>query len=598
MKRLKKMMALIITTAMVLGLSGTVFAAETHSITITPKDTAEHTFEAYQILTFNVTTDAGGGKVPAYHEWGTGIDSSALKTTIKSIYAEAPYNTVPAADGSGFVADKFSSITASSSATDLVNAFFNAFGNLRDDGPGAQELAALYAQHLTNTHIDSGAKQADGTYVISGLPSGYYLIKDKKDSLTEKDGASTRYMLIQMMDEDLTAEAKSDVPSVEKKVYESEHTSDDNSAIDSSIKLGTGFNDVADYDIGDIITFEVLGTVADNYDDYEAYYYAFEDTMSEGLTYYTDSDHRAKMEYYDGAEWIEIPAPNYSRTVVNNQIIVEFKVEGEKKGLKEISGITASSVIRMTYYAKLNSNAVIGLPGNTNTVKLQFSNNPNDKGWGEKGETPPDQVIVFTYKIDATKYKDSIANGNELAGASFVVKNEEGKFLKIEEGSGKTPPTYSWIEVDAPTGTDKNDLVTYYGTKNGVKVFTSAETTGTFEIKGLQDGKYTVVEIAAPAGYNLASDTEIQLTATTDHGQNWSGTPNTAMTAFIYTVNGTDNETTGDNVGKAKIDIIDMSGSVMPHTGGSGTTIFYVIGGILVAGAAVLLVVRRRMMER
>ena len=42
-------------------------------------------------------------------------------------------------------------------------------------------------------------------------------------------------------------------------------------------------------------------------------------------------------------------------------------------------------------------------------------------------------------------------------------------------------------------------------------------------------------------------------------------------------------------------DIENKSGATLPETGGIGTTLFYVIGGLLVVGAGVLLVTKKRM---
>ena len=42
-------------------------------------------------------------------------------------------------------------------------------------------------------------------------------------------------------------------------------------------------------------------------------------------------------------------------------------------------------------------------------------------------------------------------------------------------------------------------------------------------------------------------------------------------------------------------DIANNSGATLPETGGIGTTLFYVIGGLLVVGAGVLLVTKKRM---
>ena len=94
---------------------------------------------------------------------------------------------------------------------------------------------------------------------------GYYLIKDKDGTVSGLD-AYTLY-LVQVVGEDVTITPKSEVPSFEKKIKDTNDTTGDTS----------GWQDSADYDIGDQIPFQLKGTVASNYDDYKTYYFAFHD---------------------------------------------------------------------------------------------------------------------------------------------------------------------------------------------------------------------------------------------------------------------------------------------------------------------------------
>ena len=91
---------------------------------------------------------------------------------------------------------------------------------------------------------------------------------------------------------------------------------------------------------------------------------------------------------------------------------------------------------------------------------------------------------------------------------------------------------------------------------------------GEAKFEGLEDGTYELIEVVAPAGYNL-------LTAPVE-----------------ATVSGSDTDTTTLSVSKT---IENNSGTVLPSTGGIGTTIFYVVGSILVVAAGVLLITKKRM---
>lgn len=115
-----------------------------------------------------------------------------------------------------------------------------------------------------------------------------------------------------------------------------------------------------------------------------------------------------------------------------------------------------------------------------------------------------------------------------------------------------------------------------------------------FKVIGLDAGTYYLKETKAPEGYNSLKDSiQLTITATTANDQEWNGTASNALTELNLTVGGTisnGNITTGI----VSTTVENNKGSILPSTGGIGTTIFYVIGGILMVGAGVILVSRRR----
>src|SRR5699024_8067942 len=146
-------------------------------------------------------------------------------------------------------------------------------------------------------------------YTISNLPEGYYLIKDADASLAGKDDAYTDYIL--QVVKDVSVDPKSDVPTVEKKVQENSDKYDQNEG------YGDGYNDVADWNIGDEVPFKLFVTLPDedSWVDYTTYTYIFHDTMSTGLSLVEDSIHvyiadkDSKGE--EPAEGKEIPKDDY-----------------------------------------------------------------------------------------------------------------------------------------------------------------------------------------------------------------------------------------------------------------------------------------------
>ena len=236
--------------------------------------------------------------------------------------------------------------------------------------------------------------------------------------------------------------------------------------------------------------------------------------------------------------------------------------------LKTAVNATSDNKITVVYKATLNEQSVIGSAGNPNKVYLEFSNNPNGKG---TGNTPEDTVTVFTYKVAANKVD---GNRNKLAGAGF-------KLSKFDK--------------------EKNDwkLVGYQNVKlgdNGNPV----ETDGHYEVENatatsfawnrIDDGKYKLEEVVTPAGYNTIDPVEFDVVA---------GHANLALTSLSGTkTDGTVGEytfTPDKTEGSLTTDIVNQSGTVLPSTGGMGTTVFYVVGGGLMAVAVVLLVTKKRM---
>lgn len=366
--------------------------------------------------------------------------------------------------------------------------------------------------------------------------AGYYLIKDKDNTVSGTDTYTT--YIVQVVG-DVTITPKSNVPSFEKKVKDTNDTTGATS----------DWQDSADYDIGDEVPFKLEGTVASNYADYKTYYFAFHDKAEAGLTFNKDSVkvYVDSKEITSGYNVETSPADKDTFDVVFDN-------------LKTITDVRAGSKITVEYTATLNEGAVLGNQGNVNTAHLEFSNNPNKvhggSGKPETGNTPEDSVIVFTYQVVVNKVK---ADGEALSGAEFKLEKV------LEDGTQKT-----------------------------VAVVKNTEGT-TFTFNGLDDGDYVLTETVTPATYNTIEP--IRFTVTADHKITWNGE---ARDAILTSLSGNVTSGTADFMpdkteGSLTTDVVNQSGATLPGTGGIGTTIFYVIGGLLMAVAAVLLITKKRM---
>ena len=219
----------------------------------------------------------------------------------------------------------------------------------------------------------------------------------------------------------------------------------------------------------------------------------------------------------------------------------DYSVEG-RNGYK--TTIAAADVIAnkgktitLTYTATVNEKAVVDEPED-NTSHLEYDNYKS---------VEVEKVEVKTFGFDLTKIGDNDED-NPLAGVKFTLTNEDGKYYDQTENSN---PRFV---------TDKKEVVT--------------ANDGTIAFAGLAEGTYILTETETVSGYNLLA----------------------GPITIVIDENG-DATFTGEGItfeGNAIV-INNESGSVLPSTGGIGTTIFYIIGAILVVGAGVVLVTRRRM---
>lgn len=364
---------------------------------------------------------------------------------------------------------------------------------------------------------------------------GYYLIKDQDGSVSGSD-AYTLYV-VNVVNENITIAPKTGIPVMVKKVKDTNDTT----------SVTSGWQDSADYDIGDTIPYQLTATMGD-LSRYDHYYVEFVDTMTHltytGITSVKVGDTTLTSEQYQ-ATW-----DNTTKTL--KVIITDVKAYG---------AVTGTAVV-VEYTATLDADAVIGSAGNPNEAYLIFTNNPNNTGDGtskpsDTGETPKDKNIVFTYKVIANKVT---TDDKALKGAAFEL------FKKNSAGE--------WVSLGVKGAT-----------KNGDNKYTVDENTTTFEWKGIDDGDYKIVEVVTPEGYNTIEPIEFTVTATHDE---------TADNPALRTLTGGNLFTGNVSTGAVSANIVNKTGSTLPETGGIGTTIFYVIGGILVAAAVVLLVTRKR----
>ena len=199
MKLFKKFASFVLAFTMVMAIAmpSVVKAAGNGSITITGAK-AGHTFEAYQIFAGDVS-----GSTLSSLKWGSGVTLDGQSALVKSYEIAVSLN----------------------------------------DSSAAKDFA-----YEVSKYLDTAAKETNiytnDNYVIDGLAPGYYLVKDK-DGTVPQEQAYTKFIL-EVVGTNVSAAVKSSVPTSEKKVKDTNDTTGET----------TGWQDSADYDIGDQVPFQ------------------------------------------------------------------------------------------------------------------------------------------------------------------------------------------------------------------------------------------------------------------------------------------------------------------------------------------------------
>lgn len=493
-----------------------------------------HTFEVYQVF----TGDLSDG-VLSNVKWGSGV---------------AQYNGTDVTDSTLTTTDGYVTDTV---LDELTNA---------EDGTES-ERARAFIKKLTfsSTKACDDVTSSNGTASITGLSDGYYVVKDVTD-LSTKDDANSAWIL-QVAGDMTNLEIKNASPTVDKQVYDN----NDGTGNTADGSTGEGWYESADHAINETFQFKLTATIPADTDlsAYDEYKLVFHDTMSSGVTF--DGINSVTVKAGESSKTLD--TSDYASTAEENTagadwtLTIEDVTDHMPEGTTLGTDVTTVEVI---YNAHLNADAVVSNVDvsnegsdalNNNKVYLEYSNNPDSTGTGETGKTPDDYVWVFTYKVENTKYANEAKPENVLAGAQFKLytdstcENEVGLIFDASKNA------YRPIVSGSETAT----------------AMTSADSTGKFDIIGLDAGTYYLKEILTPQGYNTMDVKTITIGAshTEDEGD---------ATASL-TLSG---DSTMSNA------LINKSGSTLPSTGGIGTTIFYIGGGVLVVGAGVLLITKKR----
>lgn len=429
--------------------------------------------------------------------------------------------------------------------------------------------------------VTVNSTDSNGDITLTGLDYGYYLI----DEVTENEGtdSASSLCMVNTANPEAEIQIKSDYPSVIKKIEE-----DDNDI---------GWNDIGDFEIGQTVPYK-YETRVPNMNGYHSYYFAFHDNMNEALTFHPES---VDIQISNGSKTYTLKTSEFN--ILEDLENVTFKIEiSDLKAIVDREfpeGMNAeheniyNQGITVRYNATLNDLASkdTGKPGFENSVKLEFSNDPDSDGVGKTGETPWDTVVAFTYRLNVNK----INNHNKaLRNAKFRLYSDPE--CKNEVFVKQTDDGYNVINRDMLGGTDHTGGIT---PTEAVEMVSNEE--GNFVIFGLDQGVYYLKETDSPAGYRELLD-PIELTVApkfTDERNMYvagEGATDKILKELVatahtkefyngaYSENTVDLETNVDD-GSMNITVVNQVGKKLPITGSNVAIIMLGSGLAIMAGS-------------
>lgn len=311
-------------------------------------------------------------------------------------------------------------------------------------------------------------------------------------------------------------------------------------SVEKKVKSGTTYKEKNTASIGDEVEFQTTIKAQPG-----AQNYVLHDKMSDGLTF------SKAVSVTKGGQPLETPRDYSLVTSTSTPAIADgctFDIEFTQVFCDTLK---ANDEIIVTYTATLNEKAEIGNKGNKNETKLTY---------GDNNKTETATTTTRTFEIPVFKY--TLKNNKETAlkDATFTLSKD----------SVTTPNKKEIIKLRKKNGTAEEYLVDSNG---GEQVTTTA--TGKFKIQGLDAGTYYLTETQQPAGYNKLKD---------------------PLVIVIDDENGDITVGTGADAKKVdEVKVLNQTGSILPSTGGMGTTLFYIFGAILVIGSGVVLITKKRM---
>ena len=585
MKKNRKLTALLVAACMTIPMAATTFtvpmmangATVTINSSVVGTDNYNGSYGTYKVAGYRVFS-GNYNKIDENTSnftvtgWGNKINVDNLIDALKqdSAFGVEESNLF-------YSIEKNNNSETATKVADIISSFVN-------DPAKANAFARLVASNLMyslNNQNDimnyadfKGEASANNPITINDVNAGYYVLVEPYAPSDNGNGSARTLGMLKVIGDDVTVSPKRSYPTINKEV-----------------KNEDTYGSVADYCIGEDVSFKITGTVPDTIDDYGAYYYVMTDTLGNAFDIPTsitinigtasDEDSIKSITLNPTDSNTVIDADKNCRVSITNKVIT-ISFEDIKAYDTEINKVNKDTKITVTYTAKLNSNAETGNNAfdnktqQINKVKLTYLNNPNVMYYPKDDEKVDEitdanylgtsvekNVKVFTYQLNIDKIDG--ATQAKLEGVGFKIKR-----LKADSSGEYEYATFIDNKV---TGWNEQ----------GTELLTNAS--GELNMIGLDAGSYKLQETKPKDGYNDIEDVDIVIAAEFDANNN-----NALSTLTLNTV-GSDDLANGI----VTIEVKNNKGTTLPETGGIGTKIFYILGGTLVIGSGAALVIKKRM---
>lgn len=552
---MKKALAILIALVLVIALAGTAFAVNTYSITIDNAEDGE-TYTAYKI--FDVTysgTNANPGTDPGAPAADPTHLNTAYAYTIDS--SSNPwfdfFTDGVTADANGVYTNTTYGLKFTPTSTDPNTYVIEPTATGGYDATKAASLAAAINAEIkaaeaaaaatpptANPYTAAGTGTgASGSATINVTPdeAGYYFVSTTTGSLCSLDTTEPT----------ATIREKNAGSVATKQVFED--------------KSGVTYGDKNDAEFGETVSYKttlVIGAHQKNV--------VLHDTLYNGLKLCPATDIAVSVG------GTALAATNYT---INRTDDSNFTITFDSAYTE---GLTSDTTVIVEYTAEVLTSAILDVPS-TATV----GNGNDNKTWvtyGANQESTPDWTRTYVWSFPIFKYTGT---DTPLADANFSLyryadQTTPVEFVQVSAGDASNPTVYRLATSADNAASKVTELVT--------------PASGLITIQGVDSEKFVLKENEAPAGFNkLSEDVLVEIVAIEDS----TAQGDTTTGAQAGNVSKTLQQ---DSSNVNQISVLNNSGAELPSTGGIGTTIFYVLGGLLVAGAVVVLFVRRRMKEQ